>query len=731
MKKIIYLLFLLNSFSGMTQDFSIEEKKQIDSLLTIWNNNELEDTTRADAYKNYIVNYFLYNSPDSAYILAQEYYKFAKQEKLNYRMSTALLLQGLSKYFVDNYEEALDYFSRCLKLRITSGNQEGIASVFNNMGAVYQDKGEYSDALKYYLKSLKIEENLKNESGIASTLNNIGIIYKEEGDYKSALEYYNRSLKIKIEFGDKMGESHALVNIGVVYMNQGNYKDALSNFEQALIANDGYEENLNAQINYDIGRIQFDLGHYKTALDYINKALKTHVKLNDRLNESASLNLIAKIHFKQNLTLKAISFAHRALKIAQEIGAKEKIMEAAQNLSKFYKAINKPKEALDMFTLFIETKDEIRRENIGKEIVRQDAKYEYDKKVAKDSIKNAYLIEVSQEKVNNEREKKELAEQKSFYLFGGLFLTLIFGVFIYNRFKITSNQKSVIEAQKNTADKTNKELNQINEELLVKRNEIESQRKIVEKQKKLVQLQNKKLKKSLDTEKELGLLKTSFVSMASHQYRTPLAVIQANVELFNILASTGKKIEPEKNEKITGRIKREITKMTALMDEVLVLGKLTSGNVPYVPQEIDLVEFCNELIERFNSIQVDERILDFEIVGAPCNVTLDPQLLTHSLSNLVSNAFKYSVGNKNPLLTINFKSKEILVSVKDYGLGIPEAELSNLFQPFFRANNVTEIKGTGLGLNIAKEYAEINKGQIAVKSTLGEGSCFEIRFSTN
>tara|TARA_B110000908_G_C10241159_1_gene446147 strand:+ start:177 stop:839 length:663 start_codon:yes stop_codon:yes gene_type:complete len=148
----------------------------------------------------------------------------------------------------------------------------------------------------------------------------------------------------------------------------------------------------------------------------------------------------------------------------------------------------------------------------------------------------------------------------------------------------------------------------------------------------------------------------------------------------------------------------------------------SSGNVLYVPQEIDLVEFCNELIERFNSIQVEERILDFEIIRKPCNVALDPQLVAHSLSNLVSNAFKYSVGNKNPLLTINFKPKEILLSVKDYGLGIPKAELSNLFQPFFSANNVTEIKGAGLGLNIAKEYAEYNKGQIAVKSKLGEDS---------
>ena len=237
-----------------------------------------------------------------------------------------------------------------------------------------------------------------------------------------------------------------------------------------------------------------------------------------------------------------------------------------------------------------------------------------------------------------------------------------------------------------------------------------------------------KLKVSLLKEKELGDLKTSFVSMASHQFRTPLSVIQANTELFNILASAGKKIEPEKCEKITGRIKNEIIKMTELMDEVLILGKLTSGNVHFAPKEIDIINFCNQLVEEFNLIQDDGRTLDFKFEGEPYIVNLDPKLLTHTFSNLISNAFKYSVGNKNPLLTIYFKPKELLVSVKDYGLGIPKAELSNLFQPFFRANNVIGIKGTGLGLNIAKEYAEINKGQISVKSTLGEGSCFEIKF---
>jgi len=233
---------------------------------------------------------------------------------------------------------------------------------------------------------------------------------------------------------------------------------------------------------------------------------------------------------------------------------------------------------------------------------------------------------------------------------------------------------------------------------------------------------------SLSKEKELGQLKTSFVSIASHQFRTPLAVIQSNTELLEMLNDMDVKQEPEKYKKITNRITVAISKMTDLMDEVLVLGKLTSGNVHYKPEDLDLVEFSNVLIQQFNSIQEDGRKLDFKIDGESYQVNLDPKLLTHSFSNLISNAFKYSVGKENPELCIHFKPTEVVLSIKDYGLGIPEEEQLHLFEPFFRAVNVTEIQGTGLGLSIAKEYVEVNKGQITATSVLGEGSCFAITF---
>jgi len=239
----------------------------------------------------------------------------------------------------------------------------------------------------------------------------------------------------------------------------------------------------------------------------------------------------------------------------------------------------------------------------------------------------------------------------------------------------------------------------------------------------------KKLKESLLKEKELGQLKSSFVTVASHQFRTPLAVIQSNTELLAMLTNTGNNSDPVKYRKVTDRITVAISKMTDLMDDVLTLGKLTAGKVSCNPKEIDLIDFCRKMVEEFNAVQQDGRNIDFVYSGDIYQPSLDSKLLEHSLSNLINNAFKYSVGNEQPELSINFKPTELVISIKDYGVGIPENERKHLFEPFFRAENVSEIQGTGLGLSIAKEYIEVNKGNIVVKSTLEKGSNFEITFA--
>jgi signal transduction histidine kinase len=235
-----------------------------------------------------------------------------------------------------------------------------------------------------------------------------------------------------------------------------------------------------------------------------------------------------------------------------------------------------------------------------------------------------------------------------------------------------------------------------------------------------------KLEKSLEKEKELNELKSSFVSTASHQFRTPLAAIQANSDLLGMLGESLDDSLNKRYKKVTSRIKSEVRKMTDLMNDLLVLGKSTSEIMPFRPVTIDIVDFCKKIVFSYSENKTYTGILEFEVKGDPYDFKLDPQLLSHALTNLVDNAFKYSKGKKNPELTLSFNAAEISFRVKDYGIGIPEDELSKMFQPFFRAENVSGIEGTGLGLSIAKEFINKNNGEITISSIEGEGCDIEM-----
>ena len=237
-----------------------------------------------------------------------------------------------------------------------------------------------------------------------------------------------------------------------------------------------------------------------------------------------------------------------------------------------------------------------------------------------------------------------------------------------------------------------------------------------------------RLQNSLQKEKELGELKSHFVAMASHQFRTPLAIIQSNSELLSMIIKkdSGESLK-EKLSKSSGRITSEISRMTQLMDDVLILGKIGAGHLESDPKELNLAELITEIETHTNSIQQDDRKLDLEIQGNPVTVLLDEKLVQHVIENLVSNAFKYSK-DKNPKLTLGFKQKTVSISVEDKGIGIPKNELDKLFQPFHRADNVADIPGTGLGLVIAKEYTELNGGNIQVESKVNEGTKFVVTF---
>lgn len=234
------------------------------------------------------------------------------------------------------------------------------------------------------------------------------------------------------------------------------------------------------------------------------------------------------------------------------------------------------------------------------------------------------------------------------------------------------------------------------------------------------------LRKSLEKEKELGELKSQFISMASHQFRTPLTVIQSNVELFQMLAEQIDSSVKGKFDKISLRIKEEIVRLTELMNDVLLLGKLNANVLKADIKDENLKSIITDIIEKINQIQLDGRKCDFKLVGLPYQVQIDRGLFSHSFTNLLENAFKYSKGAKNPQVIIYYDHHKTKIEVIDFGRGIPKENLKNLFQPFYRADNTVDIEGTGLGLVVCEKYLALQNAEITVESTENESTKFSI-----
>jgi len=230
---------------------------------------------------------------------------------------------------------------------------------------------------------------------------------------------------------------------------------------------------------------------------------------------------------------------------------------------------------------------------------------------------------------------------------------------------------------------------------------------------------------ALNKEKELSDLKSRFVSMASHEFRTPLSTILSSVSL---VAKYKQAEEQDKRDKHIQRIKSAVNNLTDILNEFLSIGRIEEGRVQTnfssfnIREQIQLV--CNEM----QTIMKPGQRFNYVHKGLQ-KVYLDLSLFRNVLINLISNAIKFSFEHSQIDIHTEVTENAILITVKDYGLGIPDEDRKHLFERFFRAQNVTNIQGTGLGLHIVSKYVELMNGDIQVESELEKGTQFNIRFN--
>lgn len=228
----------------------------------------------------------------------------------------------------------------------------------------------------------------------------------------------------------------------------------------------------------------------------------------------------------------------------------------------------------------------------------------------------------------------------------------------------------------------------------------------------------------LAKEKELSELKTRFVSMVSHEFRTPLTSILSSVE---ILDRYWQRLDETRIQRFHYMIKESVAHMSSLLDDVILLGKAEAGRLLFRPVALDPVAFCHDLIEQMQSGAFTNREIHFFTKGIAREVQLDPTLLRHIITNLLINAIKYSDIQKPVSLSLTIEDKEIVLEIADQGIGIATEDLEHIFDPFYRSKQVETIPGTGLGLSIVKQSVERHGGAINTQSEVNKGTVFTVR----
>lgn len=422
MKKLLLYTFILFSQFPFNNCYS----ENIDSLWRVYRNVKNHDTIRLRAF-NDIAWSLLYTNPDSTYILGHIELEMARTKKLKYWETKALNTIGASYQVKGNYIKAIDFYQQCLKIREELKDLKGVAASLANIGSIYININEFDKALEYQLRSLKLAEEMDNKESMASSLNNIGIIYQNLAEYPKALEYNQRSLKLYEALGDKQGVAASYANIGNTYATLGDNEKAL---ECQLKSN---------AIAKEIG---------------------------DKFGESTSLTAIGKSYMKQKKYSLALECLNRSNQIAKETKDIISEKEVTEVLYETHKEMGNFTKALSFYERFITLKDSILKEDNQKQIANKELQYQYEKKAAADSVVNAEERKVTHALILAKNAQIEQDNTQKWALYGGVFLLLVFGGLMYNRFRITIKQKNIIEIQKLKTEKQKEIIEEKQKEIL-------------------------------------------------------------------------------------------------------------------------------------------------------------------------------------------------------------------------------------------------------------------------
>jgi PAS domain S-box-containing protein len=295
-------------------------------------------------------------------------------------------------------------------------------------------------------------------------------------------------------------------------------------------------------------------------------------------------------------------------------------------------------------------------------------------------------------------------------------------------FVVDITQRKQIEnsmlQQKAELEKITDKMRQLNADLEVK---VEERTLILKEALQKLEQSQEELNEALDKERQLNEIKSRFVSMASHEFRTPLTTVLSSASLLSKYTTTE---DQEKREKHIGRIKNSVNNLNDILEDFLSLGKLNEGKIEKKFEQVNLKMILEDTVEEMKALLKKKQHFVVDCSG-DCEAFTDKKLFRNILINLISNAIKFSDEGKTIKIEGKVMGDKVVITVADQGIGISGEDQEHLFSSFFRATNAINIQGTGLGLHIVKRYIDLLGGEVALHSELNQGTIINFSIPIN
>jgi signal transduction histidine kinase len=700
----IVFLFSLNAATSQTS--------KIDSLSKQISKQEKHDASWVRLHVE-LANQYMNVFPDSIEPIAQRGFIVAKKIADLNGMADCMKLLSIANYFKGQFEKAITYNKLALIIFQQTNNKKGQGFIYNSLAIIFHQQSKYNDAIEYYKKSLALRQEILDINGVSACYNNIGNAYQNQGKYPEAFTYLLKGLKLREELKDKDLIANSLNNIAGVYSAIGNYKEALAYVHRAI---DIYKSNQNilglVESYNNIGLLYYYLKNYQQAAKYQNMGYKLAISTGYRFDESLCLIALADIFNEEKKYDKAleyylmarqrgekvysleqeaeinigtgsvyvnkgniklgIDYLLKGYQIAKNINFLAPIPDATNNLATAYLALNDYKNAYKYKEINAIYKDSIYSSETNKRIAENQFNYELEKKQSE--------IELLEKDKSIKEEETKRQKFITIALLSFLIISILIIVRVIDNAKKEKETKELILKQKFEIEEQSARLSKINQ------------------------------------------LKDKTFSILSHDLRSPLGALAQILEMLD-----DKSISLEEFSELKKKLDLQLSYLNRFLENLLLWSKShMEEDFNILITRINLFDIVNQNLELLHESAVQKQIEMQNQIDSNTIIMADFDQIDLVLRNLLSNAIKFTNNNGKVDVSAKENENEIIVSIKDNGVGMDSEKAKNLFDNLDYKSSMGTIgeKGTGLGLLLCKEFIHKHGGRIWAESEPKKGSTF-------